>query len=675
MNRRDLLKGLAAAATLGQLAAQPDSSVKRVLVMFKCHLDVGFSDTQAGVMRKYFDVYYPQAMERAATMRQSGADRYVWTTGSWLVYEYLQQAGSAARKRMEQALAAGDIAWHALPFSWQTEFMDRSMISGAIGFSKSLDRRFGRKTTGAKMTDVPGHTQGLIGPLSENGVKFLHVGVNSASTPPQVPSLFVWKDSSGASLVMMYQHKGYGGVVRVPESDLAIAVEMGDDNVGPHTLEEIRKIYANLRQQFPGATITASNLAEIADAVDIHRSRLPVVTDEIGDTWIYGVPSDPVKVARYREVARLRQRWIANGQVKIADATDLEFLRRFALAAEHTWGTDTKTYLDHDHYKPSDLAAVLDQPGYKKMTTSWAEKRVNIDEAIASLPAPLRSEAMRRLAALKPVEPSIAGLKPGTELEGAHFSVAIDPQTGAIRRLRAKSNGREWASASHPLALFSYQTFSKEDYDRFLESYVTSKADWAPQDFGKPNIEHFGAQSRTWFPRLAKCRSGANRLVAQLEIGDAPNELVAWPKRMYLEVSLRASEPVADINFYCFEKTANRLPEAMWLTFQPDAPETRGWMIAKSDYKVSPFAVVRGGNRHMHCLSGGLSYKDGGGAFAIDTLDAPVVALGEKSPIYYSEAEPEISKGIHFSLYNNGWGTNYIQWFGEDVRYRFSVRA
>jgi hypothetical protein len=136
------------------------ANVKRVLVAFKCHLDVGFTDTQAGVTRKYFDVYYPEAMKRASQMRGSGSDRYTWTTGSWLLYEYLEQASADARKQMEQAIQAGDIAWHALPFSWQTEVLDRSLITGAIGFSKSLDQRFGRSTAGAKMTDVPGHTLG-----------------------------------------------------------------------------------------------------------------------------------------------------------------------------------------------------------------------------------------------------------------------------------------------------------------------------------------------------------------------------------------------------------------------------------------------------------------------------------------------------------------------------------
>ncbi len=93
------------------------AQIKRVLVMFKCHLDIGFVDTQAAIIRKYFEQYYPLAINIAAEMRQAGQDRYVWTTGSWLLYEYLEQAAPEQRKRMERAVASGDIAWHALPFN------------------------------------------------------------------------------------------------------------------------------------------------------------------------------------------------------------------------------------------------------------------------------------------------------------------------------------------------------------------------------------------------------------------------------------------------------------------------------------------------------------------------------------------------------------------------------
>src|SRR5579863_5316176 len=128
MRRRNFVGNLLAAGAFGAFTPDaapafqasesplPDRSVKRVLVMFKCHLDVGFIDTQANVVRKYFDVYFPHAMQIAAAMRSAGKDRYIWTTGSWLIYQYLEKAAGPQREQMEQAIRAGDIAWHALPF-------------------------------------------------------------------------------------------------------------------------------------------------------------------------------------------------------------------------------------------------------------------------------------------------------------------------------------------------------------------------------------------------------------------------------------------------------------------------------------------------------------------------------------------------------------------------------
>src|SRR3984885_13949168 len=204
----------------------PSPQIKRVLVVFKCHFDAGFIDTQANVVYRYFNEFFPKAIDTAEQLsRSKGPDQanYTWTTGSWLLYEYLEQASPEQRKKMEQAIASNFIAWHAIPFSWQTELMDPSLITGAIALSQSLDQRFGRKTTGAKMTDVPGHTRGIVSPLAPAGVKFLDIGVNDPTPPAVLPPLFLWKDSSGASLPVMYHH-GYGGITEVPGSDLAIAI-------------------------------------------------------------------------------------------------------------------------------------------------------------------------------------------------------------------------------------------------------------------------------------------------------------------------------------------------------------------------------------------------------------------------------------------------------------------
>ena len=129
---------------------------------------------------------------------------------------------------------------------------------------------------------------------------------------------------------------------------------------------------------------------------------MPTITQEIGDTWIYGVASDPVKVARYRELARLRRSWIASGKFKSGDATDIALLRRLLLEAEHTWGTDTKTWLDFDNYIPRDLAKMLDTKNYKVVEFSWTEKRQDLFDGIAALPEPLRDEAQSAIRRSRP---------------------------------------------------------------------------------------------------------------------------------------------------------------------------------------------------------------------------------------------------------------------------------
>lgn len=684
MNRRQFLfNATTTAAGLSLAHKLPDPQIKRVLVMFKCHLDVGFVDTQQAIIKRYFESFFPQAIKLAADQRAKGEERYIWTTGSWLIYEYLEQAAPAERKRMEEALTNGDIAWHALPFTWQTELLDSSAIEGCIGFSHSLDQRFGKKTTGAKMTDVPGHCRGLIQPLSKAGVTLLDIGVNAASTPPEVPDAFVWKDNrNGATLTMLYHQKSYGGVIQIPRSDLAIAVEMRDDNAGPHTPEEIHQIYSELRQQFPAASIQAASMTDIANAVEPLRANLPVITQEIGDTWIHGVASDPPKLARIRELARLRSEWVSRGEIKPGDRTDLAFLSKFALAVEHTWGTDTKTWLDFDHYTPDDLASMLGDSKYRTVTGSWVEKRADIDEAVNGLPVNLRGEAEKQLAALQPGKaPGPQGLPvhdAGAPFKTAHFVIAIDPASGAIVDLRYQD--RRWASTQRPLALLSYQTLSKADFDKFLASYITSQADWAPKDFGKPKMEKSAAASRVWTPKLKQCWGGevpeGHRLIAQLDFGAQEHASVtAWPQDCYLELLFPKQEAAIHVQLKWFGKRANRLPEALWLSFNPAVFESQNWRISKMGELISPFDVISGGNRHMHAVSEGVFYKDSRGSLEMQTRDAALVSFGEMSPIAFSKAQPDLSKGIHFNLYNNAWGTNYIQWFGEDMLFRFTLRV
>jgi hypothetical protein len=697
MKRRDFVKTMtavgagmalqprAALAAAAQTAA-PDAGVKRVLVMFKCHFDAGFVDTQYNVVHhRYFEKYFPQAIAISRAANAGGKRRYVWTTGSWLLYEYLEQASADDRKAMEEAIARGDIAWHALPFTWQTEMLSPSMIEGSLALSQSLDRRYGKVTTGAKMTDVPGHTRGIIPPLAKHGVTFLEIGVNGGSTPAVLPPIFLWQDPSGVSLAMMYHHD-YEGIALVSGSDLALVTRVRGDNSGPHTPEEIDRIHADLAARFPNAEIVAANLSEMANALAPFHDKLPVVTEEIGDSWIYGVASDPLKVARYRELDRLREAWIMRGALQVGDATDLQLLRHVLLTPEHTWGTDTKTWLDYDNLIPSDLAGKLDTKNYKVVAFSWIEKRQDLLNGIASLPEALREEALLAVADAAPtwpvLAPSAAPAGSGKPIETGQFILQFDARTGAITGLRNKTSQREWASERNPIALLTYQTLSAEDYQTYQARYLTTKADWAAKDFGKPNIERFGARREEWQPASAEVHmeetADAHRILVTLQFNDDAafaSGRAAFPRHAFLQLLLPKTEPVIVLEFSWFGKPATRMPEALWLTFNPVVEDVKDWKLEKSGEWISPFDVVASGNRHMHCVQKGFASSAGSQAFSVHPLDAPVVALGERDPLLFSNEQPDLGKGLHSCLFNNCWGTNYIMWYSEDLRARYLIRG
>ena len=130
------------------------------------------------------DSFIPAAVELAFRVNTGVQKKFVWTVGSYLIRYYLEHAKPDACARLEQAIRAGFIRWHGLACTTHTELMDRRLLDYDLSISQALDRRFGVTTLAAKMTDVPGHTIGLVPALSNAGIEFLHIGVNASSRVP-----------------------------------------------------------------------------------------------------------------------------------------------------------------------------------------------------------------------------------------------------------------------------------------------------------------------------------------------------------------------------------------------------------------------------------------------------------------------------------------------------------
>ncbi len=664
-----------------------EQSVDKVHLIFKTHLDVGFTDLAERVVASYFELFIPRAIETAAELRRAGGpERFVWTTGSWLIYEYLERASAGERQRLEQAIRAGDIGWHGLPFTTHSELMTPALFRCGLDLARELDRRFGTRTIAAKMTDVPGHTRGIVPLLAEAGIEFLHLGVNPASTPPGVPPVFVWQAPGGAQVIVMYQKGSYGDLSVVPGLSEALAFAHTGDNLGPQSPEQVSAAYKHIRERFPRAEVVGSTLNAFAEQLRRVRDQLPVVTQELGDTWIHGAGTDPLKISQFRALCRLHTGWLRDGRVgQQAGAVDA-FTRRLLMVPEHTWGMDQKTHLpDTTNYRREQFVAARQRPDYKAFEASWAEQRGYVRDALDALgESPLAREARDYLAALAPARPSKAGFTPVADSAGPfvarHFTIGFGAN-GAITVLK-DSTGRDCAADEHPIALFRYQTFSQQDYDRFWRQYIVNKRQtsvWSIPDFTKPGIAAAGATSATWLPRLAglyeRRSAGGYEFLLELSMPGECTSIYGCPAAVTLELRLPDGEPAIHATLQWFDKPAGRLPEALWLSFVPRIADPGGWSLDKLGQRVSPLDVIRDGNRKLHAVDSGVFYHDEASQLSIETLDAPLVAPGDPALLNFNNRQPALKHGMHFNLYNNVWGTNFPMWYEDDARFRFIWRV
>lgn len=696
---------------------------RTVHLVAKTHLDLGFTAGAGEVVERYLTDFFPRAVDVARRLRsRGGPQRLVWTTGSWILDAALDRAEPDVRALVDEAIRAGDLAWHALPLTTHTELGDADLIRSGLAVSARLDDRFGRSTTAAKLTDVPGHTRSLVPLLAEAGVTFVHIGVNPAWPLPEVPPVFRWRSPDGSEVTVAYQDGGYGGEVVVPGCDDVLAFLHSGDNLGPPTVDEVLGAHVELAARHPDAVVVASTLDAFARAVDASGAvaELPVVTAEIGDPWIFGVGSDPMKVATLRSLLRARRSTadpvdpVDPGDPSTTAAVDAALLT----VIEHTWGLDQKTWLPDDRrWDRPGLAELRASAEGARFEASWDEQRAYLDVAaraldpMASDPPPSGVVASRadriRPPALGP-DAAPAGerwrtLTPGEVVGTGPWSLAIDHR-GALGHVRLDGSdndgaggagaGRVLADADHPLGLVTYQSFDEADYERFYAQLTPTPDDewWARWDNTKPGIDAAGAVSGSWPTELVAAwhRPGADGerdsdgdgevLVRSRFTGVATDRLGA-PREVWSRWRARTgvADPAGAVltgEVWWVGKPANRLPEALWCSFTPAVAAPQRWTFDKLGSSVSPLDVVRRGGRALHAVGdGGMTHAGPEGRLRLTSLDAALVAPGVPNLLDADPGPPDLAGGLHVLLADNCWGTNFPMWIEGPARNRFVLLA
>lgn len=669
------------------------TATRQIHLVFKTHLDLGFTDLAGNVVNDYIYIHIPRAMHLARELRQEGfRHRFVWTTGSWLIREFLERSDQPGRAAMEEAIEHGDVSWHALPFTTHSELLDVSLFDHGLSISQKLDSTFGKKTIAAKMTDVPGHTRAMLPSLTRAGVRFLHIGVNPVSSPPDVPDIFVWKGTDGSEVVVAYSKKDYGDLVTLPGSEHCLAFAHTGDNLGPQEKQEVVQAFETWEHGFPDQRVSVSGCGMNAFARRAWeiRHQLPILEQEIGDTWIHGLGTDPHKVSRFVNLQRFRSEILKREPALANDESLSRFSDFLLLVAEHTWGRDVKRWGHREgetpksivigHYETKRFHDDLNRGAFSSWEASWWEQRRYLDSALESLSKPLKEGAISYLACSTiPPKLDIQRSEPAScdtllPLPG-HWAVQIDSEHGALTHCSRGGSDAIHLCNGSPMGLASYETFTPLEVQNYYQTYNREHkkhGHWGWPDFGKPGLEKVTSEKQTarFKPRSLHLFTEGAR--SQLLIRSAApadlSERFGCPPEIDILWSFPHAGNQVECQVWWNSKQACRIPEAIWFQMNPAVSNPTDWSLVKMGQDISPLDIVKNGNRRLHGVEAVRNPE-----CTIRPLNSALVAPGRPGLYDFDQQLPDLNSGWHFNLYNNIWGTNFPFWYGEPAHFRFVI--
>src|SRR5690606_2323038 len=101
---------------------QADTSVKEIVVVFKTHFDIGYTDYAEAVVQQYSTSMMENAFDIIEKSKGRSPDKqFVWTVPSWPMSQMINQSLPGIKSQVEAALKTGRFVIHALPFTIETE--------------------------------------------------------------------------------------------------------------------------------------------------------------------------------------------------------------------------------------------------------------------------------------------------------------------------------------------------------------------------------------------------------------------------------------------------------------------------------------------------------------------------------------------------------------------------
>lgn len=377
----------ASIAAAAKDAQAPKAGLRKVIVAYKTHFDIGYTATAQDVVHEYRTEMADRLLNAIEVNKKQPKDKqFVWTVSGYPMQQILWEGQASERRaKIEQAIRDGNIAVHALPYTLHSETAEAEDIVRGLGLSSALARKFGKPLSiSGKSTDVPGQSWILPTIMAHAGIRFFHMGGPVVNFPFNLPPVFWWEGPDG-SRVLTFYNNGYGTAAMPPANwpyKTWLRLSMTGDNQGPpspNAVQEAIKFYAD--RGIEAQIGTMDDFYNELQKEDL--SGLPVVRADMPCPWIHGVMSMPAatKVAQNSrpligaldQLNTLEQCWgIFRPPMSDTIRTAYERTLRYS---EHTFGLANQHYVKLPWGADWDRLWAAGLPlQYQLMEESWKEK-------------------------------------------------------------------------------------------------------------------------------------------------------------------------------------------------------------------------------------------------------------------------------------------------------------
>jgi len=387
-----------------------DNKVTDVVLVFKMHVDIGYTNWAEGVLQSYCNEMLAETLKSIdETSGLPESEQFVWTIPAWPLKYMLEHSSEEKKVKLEEAIKEKRIIPHALPFTFETEASDLENLVRGLSYASEINTTYNlAQARDAKQTDVPSHSWILPTVLKNAGVDFLHLGCNPGSASPDVPPLFWWQGPDGSKLLTLYWAEYYGSGILPPEDwpyKTWLAMIHTHENTGAPTPEEVAELLKKAKEEMPDVNVKIGRLSDFHDLLMKEKPDLPIVSGDMPDTWIHGYMSNPRETGLSKHLQRetynteiLNSQMIQWGMSEnTLEAYISDAIENMLLYDEHTFGAAMSHGNQHRWTYNDEFKINKSLGNYDYIEGTWREKRNRIRSA-EKIIIPLMKQELKMLA-------------------------------------------------------------------------------------------------------------------------------------------------------------------------------------------------------------------------------------------------------------------------------------